>query len=95
MARHHVASSTIDELVRELNRITQLSSDLIAEARSVEESLAADWSGSGNSQYSALQAEWSAGAATMQAAAQHITDRARTAAANYETAADHSKSVWG
>lgn len=94
MARHRVDSATMAELVSELDRIAALSAELIAEASAVEERVGADWSGEAATQYRALQTEWSAGAAEMQSAAQRITDRARTASANYDSAADHSRSIW-
>ena len=94
MARHEVNSAAMEELVAQLNSVTEFSNELIAQIEAIKASVSAEWTGEANLQYQALHAEWLDGAQKMAIGARQITERATVSAANYSDVADHVKALW-
>lgn len=84
----------MDELAVQLNSVTEFTIELIAQIEAVKESVSAEWSGEANAQYQALHEEWIDGARKMATGVHQITERATTAAANYEQVAHHVVGLW-
>jgi uncharacterized protein YukE len=94
MARHEVNSQAMDDLIAQLNSVTEFSNELISQIEAIKASVSAEWTGDANLQYQALHAEWLDGARKMATGADQITARAAIAAANYSDVADHVKALW-
>lgn len=94
MARHEVDSAAMAELVAQLTGVTEFTAQLMQQVEAVKQSVSAEWSGEANAEYQALHEEWMDGAQKMTVGIHQITERAATAADNYEQVADHVKALW-
>jgi uncharacterized protein YukE len=94
MPRHEVDAAAMARLIAQLTSVTEFTKDLIEQIEVVKQTVSAEWTGEANAQYQALHTEWMNGARLMAEGATHITERATTAAQNYDQVAEHVTGLW-